>query len=179
MNPAPNLVLIGPMGAGKSSIGKQLAVRLGLEFVDADRRVEQLAGASVPMIFELEGEAGFRQREESVMTELMQGAGRVVASGGGAILSDAVRALLRSRSFVVYLQLGVEQQLHRLARDRSRPLLAGGDRRQKLQALAAVRNPLYEGLADLAFASDGLGVGPASKRICALVAAQWRREEAA
>lgn len=179
MNPAPNLVLIGPMGAGKSSVGKKLAARLGLEFVDADRRVEQLAGASVPMIFELEGETGFRQREESVMTELMQGAGRVVASGGGAILSDAVRDLLRSRSFVVYLQLGVEQQLQRLARDRSRPLLAGGDRRQKLQALAAVRNPLYEGLADLAFASDGLGVGPASKRICALVEAQWRREEAA
>ena len=93
--------------------------------------------------------------------------------------ASSVDSPSRSRSFVVYLQLGVEQQLHRLARDRSRPLLAGGDRRQKLQALAAVRNPRYEGLADLAFASDGLGVGPASKRICALVAAQWRREEAA
>ena len=179
MNPAPNLVLIGPMGAGKSSIGKQLASRLALEFVDADQRIEQLAGASVPMIFELEGEPGFRQREEAVMTELMHGAGRVVATGGGAVLSAAVRDLLRSRSFIVYLQLGIEQQLQRLARDRSRPLLAGGDRRQKLEALAAVRNPFYEDLADLSFASDGLGVGPAAKRICTLVETQWRREQAA
>lgn len=179
MNPAPNLVLIGPMGAGKSSIGKRLAKKLALEFVDVDLRLEQLAGASVPVIFELEGEAGFRLREEQLLAELMLGRGQVIATGGGAVLSSGTRELLRRRGFVVYLKLGIAEQLDRLARDHTRPLLAVADRRQKLESLAAVRNPLYEALADLAFDSDRLAVGTATNRLYAQLQAQWQREEAA
>src|SRR5687768_7735280 len=124
MNPAPNLVLVGPMGAGKSSLGRRLATRLGLEFVDADRELERLAGASIPLIFELEGEAGFRAREEQLLAELLAGAGRVIATGGGAVLSTATRERLRARGYVVHVQVSIEQQLARLARDHVRPLLA-------------------------------------------------------
>ncbi len=179
MNPAPNLVLVGPMGAGKSSIGKRLSTRLGLEFVDADQLIEQRAGARVPMLFELEGEPAFRAREESLLGELLQGQERVIATGGGAVLSAASRERMRRRAFVVYLKLGVDGQLQRLARDSNRPLLAGGDRRQTLQALARVRNPLYEEVADMVFAADGLAVGAATSRLHELVQSQWRREAAA
>lgn len=179
MNPAPNLVLVGPMGAGKTSIGKRLAKRMELEFVDADHRLEQIVGAAVPVIFELEGEAGFRLREEHLLAELLQGRDQVIATGGGAVLSLGTREVLRNRSYVVYLKVGVPQQLSRLARDHSRPLLAGSDRSTKLASLAAVRNPLYEEVADLMFDSNGLSVGAATNRVCAQVQAQWRREEIA
>lgn len=179
MNPAPNLVLVGPMGAGKSSIGKRLAARLGLEFVDADQLIEQRAGARVPMLFELEGEAAFRAREEILLGELLQGDQRVVATGGGAVLSEGSREQMRRRAFVVYLKLGIDGQLQRLERDSSRPLLAGGDRRQKLETLASVRNSLYEEVADLVFVADGLAVGAATSRLLDLVQSHWRREAAA
>ena len=179
MNPAPNLVLIGPMGSGKTSIGKRLAIRLGLEFVDVDQHLEQIAGATVPVIFELEGEAGFRLREERLIAELSQDRAQLIATGGGAVLSPLTREVLRQRSFVVYLKLGIEQQLDRLSRDHGRPLLAGGDRREKLESLATLRNPLYEQVADLVFEPDNLGIAPAADRLFAIVKAQWRREEAA
>ena len=98
MNPAPNLVLVGPMGAGKSSLGRRLGVKLGLDFVDADRLIEEHAGAEIPLIFELEGEAGFRAREESLLAELLEGGGRVIATGGGAVLSPATRARCSRRA---------------------------------------------------------------------------------
>lgn len=179
MNPAPNLVLVGPMGAGKTSIGKRLAARLGLEFVDADQRLEQIVGAAVPVIFELEGEPGFRLREELLLAELMRGRAQLLATGGGAVLSPTSREQLRQRGFVIYLKVGIAQQLERLARDQTRPLLAGSDRREKLESLAAVRNPMYEEVADLVFDSDGLSVGAAANRLCLQVQMQWRREEAA
>ena len=167
------------MGAGKSSIGKRLAKKLGLEFVDVDLRLEQIAGASVPVIFELEGEAGFRLREEHLLAELMPGRGQVIATGGGAVLSPATRELLRRRGFVVYLKLGIAEQLKRLARDHTRPLLAVADRQQMLESLAAERNPLYETLADLVIDCNRLAVGTASNRLCAQLQAHWQREEAA
>jgi shikimate kinase len=178
MNPAPNLVLVGPMGAGKTSVAKRLAALLGLEFVDADQRLEQIAGATVSVIFEFEGEAGFRQRETELLNDLMRGRGQVIATGGGAILSADTRELLKQRGFVVYIRVGIDQQLDRLARDHSRPLLAGGDRRQKLEELAALRQPLYEEVADLVFDSDGMAVAAAAKKVCAQVKKEWRREEA-
>lgn len=179
MNPAPNLVLVGPMGAGKTSIGKRLAQRLGLAFVDADHRLEEITGAPVPVIFECEGEAGFRQREAQLIDELCTGHDQLIATGGGAVLAPENRRRLRERGFVVYLQVSIDQQLERLARDRTRPLLAGGDKRARLEALATVRSPLYSELADLAFDSDGLAVTVAADRLAILIEAQWRREEAA
>jgi len=179
MKPAPNLVLIGPMGAGKTSIGRRLADRLGLAFVDADHRLEEVTGATVPLIFEHEGEAGFRQRETLLLAELMQGSGQLIATGGGAVLSAENRRHLRARGFVVHLMVGIEHQLQRLARDRTRPLLVDGDRREKLAALAAVRGPLYQETADLAFDSDGLAVSVAVERLAAQLQARWQRAEAA
>jgi shikimate kinase len=179
MKPAPNLVLIGPMGAGKTSIGRRLAARLDLAFVDADHRLEQVTGATVPLIFEHEGEAGFRQRESQLIDELMRGSDQLVATGGGAVLSPDNRRRLRERGFVVYLSVGIEQQLQRLARDRTRPLLATGDRRAKLLALAERRDPLYADTADFVFDSDGLSVAVAVERIAQQLGTRWQREEAA
>jgi shikimate kinase len=179
MNPAPNLVLVGPMGAGKSSLARRLAARLGLEFVDADRRLEQEAGATVPLIFELEGEAGFRAREEKLLASLLEGRGQAIATGGGAVLSAATRERLRARGYVVHVQVGVEQQLARLARDHDRPLLASGDRRQTLLGLAALRDPLYAEVADHQFTSDGLSVEDAARRLAAFLKDNWRQEETA
>lgn len=179
MNPAPNLVLVGPMGAGKTSIGKRLAVRLGLAFVDCDHRLEEVTGAPVPLIFECEGEAGFRARETALIAELMRGQGQLVATGGGAVLAEENRQRLRERGFVVHLQVSVSQQLERLARDRSRPLLAVGDKRARLESLAAERGPIYQAVADLAFDADGLTVAIAAERLGALLEQRWQRSEAA
>jgi shikimate kinase len=179
MNPAPNLVLIGPMGAGKTSIGRRLAAQLGLAFVDADHRLEEMTGAAIPLIFECEGEAGFRQREAELIAQLMRGEGQLVATGGGAVLAEGNRRALGERGYVVYLRVGLEQQLDRLARDRSRPLLASGDKRGKLEALAQARGPIYESLADCIFDSDGLSVATAAERLASQLRRQWQRPEAA
>jgi shikimate kinase len=176
---APNLVLVGPMGAGKSSIGRRLAGRLGLRFVDADRAIEDATGATVPVIFECEGEAGFRARESALIAELCAGHGQLIATGGGAVLDERNRATLRARGFVVYLRVGIDQQLRRLARDRTRPLLAGADRRERLQQLAAQRGPLYEAIADLTFDCDRLTVAEAVARLATELAPRWRPEAAA
>src|SRR5690606_928392 len=125
MNPAPNLVLVGPMGAGKSSIGKRLASRFGLVFVDLDREIETRTGATIPTIFECEGEPGFRARESATLVDLLQREGLVIATGGGAVLDAGSRQRMRARGFVVYLQVSLARQVERLARDRSRPLIAG------------------------------------------------------
>src|SRR5690349_18510980 len=141
MNPAPNLVFVGPMGAGKTTIGTRVAAKLGLRFVDVDRRLEELTGAQVPVIFECEGESGFRTRESALIAQLCEDSGLLIATGGGAVLDPENRRCLRERGFVVYLHVDVEAQLTRLARDRSRPLLLEGDRRAKLLALTAQREP--------------------------------------
>jgi shikimate kinase len=167
------------MGAGKSSIGRRLAGRLALRFVDADRQLEEITGATVPVIFECEGEAGFRARETALLAELCAGAGQLIATGGGAVLDPATRAALQARGFVVWLRLGVDQQLQRLARDASRPLLAGGGRREKLEALAATRDPLYAAVADHVFDCDGLTLAVAVDRLATQIARLWRPEAAA
>jgi shikimate kinase len=179
MNPAPNLVLVGPMGAGKTSLGRQLARRLDLAFVDADAHIEDLAGAAVTMIFELEGEAGFRAREERLLVERLQGENQLIATGGGAVLSATARETMRTRAFVVWLQLDVDQQLARLARDHSRPLLAQGDRRQTLESLAATRDPLYAAVADLEFTADARDAASAARRLAQRLHGIWTRGQAA
>ena len=179
MNPAPNLILIGPMGAGKTSIGRRLAAMFELAFVDVDQWVEQHTGVAIGTIFELEGEAGFRRREHAALEELTRGRGRLIATGGGAVLDPRNRRLLAERGFVVWLRTPVERQLERLSRDRQRPLLAAPDRRQRLQELAAARDPLYAASCDLAFESDQRRVAMAVDRLGAMIAERWQRAGAA
>jgi shikimate kinase len=175
---APNLVLVGPMGAGKTSVGRRLAERLGLAFADVDREIEAHAGASVATIFECEGEAGFRARETAALAELLAGEEHLVATGGGAVLDPANRRLLRERGFVVYLRIDVPGQLQRLARDRARPLLQREDREDVLRQLAAVREPLYAEIADLGFDTDGMAPADAAAALVQLLAAHWQRPQA-
>jgi shikimate kinase len=179
MNPAPNLVLVGPMGAGKTSIGRRLAERFALAFVDADREIEAQAGASIATIFECEGEAGFRARERAMLARLLEGEGQVIATGGGAVLDAGTRALLRTRGFVVHLQVSVDGQLQRLSRDRVRPLLQQGDREQVLHGLAEARAPLYADVADLVFDTEGLAAGDAARHLGEQLQASWTRGAAA
>lgn len=173
-SPAPNLSLVGPMGAGKSSIGRRIAARFGLAFVDADTEIERRCGATIPTIFECEGEAGFRARERQVIADLLDGTDLLLATGGGAVLDAGTRERLRARSFVVHLHAGIGQQLARLARDRSRPLLANGDRETVLRGLADARAPLYADAAHLRFDTDGLALPDAVARLARDLAAQWR-----
>jgi len=175
MNPAPNIVLVGPMGAGKSSIGRRLAGRFGLGFADTDNEIEARTGARIPMIFECEGETGFRAREAAVLADLLRREGLVLATGGGAVLDPRNRALMRERGFVVHLKVSLERQLERLARDRSRPLIAGDDRRQVLERLSAERAPLYAEVADLGFDTDHLIPPQAAGRIARLLDERWTR----
>jgi len=152
----PNrLFLVGPMGAGKSTIGKRLAQRLQLEFADSDKEIEKRTGASIALIFELEGEQGFRQREANLIDELSKLDNIVLATGGGAILSSSNRDLLRQRGTTIYLQTSVEFQLLRTSRDSKRPLLQTENPRLKLEELLAVRDPLYLELADIIVRTDG------------------------
>lgn len=175
MNPSPNLFLIGPMGAGKSSIGRRLAAHFALPCVDLDSAIEARTGTSVATIFEIEGEAGFRRRESALLNELVARNGIVLATGGGAVLVPENRAQLREHGFVVWLQTGVDEQLQRLARDRQRPLLAVPDRRTRLEQMARERDPLYRGLADLAIASAGESCQQAAARIAKLLERHWQR----
>jgi len=149
--------LIGPMGAGKSTIGRHLAGRLRLSFVDSDTEIEERTGADIAWIFDVEGEEGFRNREESVIAELTQRDGIVLATGGGAVLRPANRQALASRGFVVYLQVSIEQQLARVASDKRRPLLRDEDPEQVLRRIATERESLYRELADLVIETDGKG----------------------
>ena len=174
--PAPHLILVGPMGAGKTAIGRRLAERLGLRFVDLDAVVEARAGARVSEIFAREGEAGFRARERDALNDTMAGAAAVVASGGGAVLSPENRRAMRSRGFVVHLSAGVDTQLQRLARDRTRPLLEVEDRAGVLRTLAAERGPLYAEIADLVFATDGMATPDAADAIAGLLQTHWRQD---
>lgn len=143
-----NIHLIGPMGAGKTTIGRLLAKTLDVRFVDSDREIEQRTGVSIPMIFEYEGEEGFRRREAEVLADLCGKDEIVLATGGGSILLPENREVLHERGFVVYLQCSVEKQLERTHKDSNRPLLKTQNPRQKLQELLQVREPLYRSLAD-------------------------------
>ena len=149
-----NLILIGPMGAGKSTIGRLLAKELRVPFKDSDKEIEQRTGADIPWIFDVEGEAGFREREQAVIVELCELDGMVLATGGGAVMRAENRAALRRGGRVVYLHATVEQQIDRTARDRNRPLLRNADPGKVLRELLAVRDPLYREIADIIVETD-------------------------
>lgn len=149
-----NIFLIGPMGSGKTAVGRYLARVLDLPFVDSDHEVEQRTGADIPLIFEREGEAGFRVREREVIGELTARPGVVLATGGGAVLDERNREDLRMRGWVVYLETSVAHQTERAGRTRHRPLLQGTDPAQRLEELMRVREPLYRQTADLLVCTD-------------------------
>ena len=137
------------MGAGKTTIGRQLAQSLGKQFLDSDHEIEARTGVNIPLIFELEGESGFREREAAVIDELTGRENVVLATGGGAVLREQNRRHLKQRGTVVYLQANVEQLLERTRKDKNRPLLQTADPAARLTALLQEREPLYLELADL------------------------------
>jgi len=173
MNHANNLYLIGPMGAGKSTVGKRLARALDMRFVDLDQVIEAQAGVSIPMLFELHGELGFRERESAALAESCSLDGVVLATGGGSILASKNREILRTRGFVLYLEAPVELQLERLSRDQSRPLLRAPDRVARLDELAQLRNPLYRELADLTVTADRGGPSATARRALVALKTHW------
>jgi len=180
MNPSCNLFLIGPTGAGKTSIGRQLAARYGMPFVDLDQEIERSTGVSVSTIFDIEGEAGFRRRERALLEECSSRRGVLLASGAGAVLDASNRRCLAERGYVVWLQATVPLQMQRLALDTARPLLAETDRHHKLEAMAATRTSLYREIADLIIppGHEQEGVATASERCVNLIDQHWNRHPA-
>ena len=149
-----NIFLIGPMWAGKSTIGRHLAQQLHLDFYDSDTEIENRTGADISWVFELEGEDGFRVREENVINDLTQKQGIVLATGGGSIKSKDSRNRLSARGIVVYLETTIDKQLARTQRDKKRPLLQTEEPRIVLEELAEERNPMYEEIADYVVSTD-------------------------
>lgn len=151
---ARNIILIGPMGAGKTTIGKQLAQQMGRNFYDSDSEIEKRTGANIPLIFELEGEEGFRKREKDILDNLTKKQNIVLATGGGAVLDPDNRALLAKHGFVIYLSAPFTQLFNRTSKDRNRPLLQTENPREKLEEIIATRDPLYREVADIIIETD-------------------------
>lgn len=143
-----NIFLVGLMGSGKTTVGRALAKKLNKRFIDSDHEIEARTGASIPLIFEIEGEEGFRQREAEVIADLTAQQDIVLATGGGAILRPENRQCLKSRGTVVYLRASVSSILQRTSHDKNRPLLQTADPRRRLEELAQMREPLYREVAD-------------------------------
>jgi shikimate kinase len=160
-----SVFLIGPMGSGKTAVGRHLARALRLPFHDSDAEIERRTGVDISFIFEKEGEAGFRQREREAIEALTALEGIVLATGGGAVLLAQNRQRLAARGCVVYLQTSVAQQADRVRHGRNRPLLASGDADTRLGELMHVRAPLYEEIADIVVATDGRRVGSVAEHV--------------
>ncbi|MGD8525191.1 MAG: shikimate kinase AroK [Thioalkalispiraceae bacterium] len=159
MSKQNNIFLVGPMGAGKTTIGKQLAAARQLEFFDSDHEIEARTGVTIPHIFDVEGEEGFRRREEDIIDELTQKNHIVLATGGGAVLREINRQRLKSRGTVIYLQADIELLLERTSRDKNRPLLQTANPRQKLEQLMTAREPLYREVADYTINTEQQPIG--------------------
>jgi shikimate kinase len=175
MNPSSNLFLIGPMGAGKSTVGRKLAARFGLRFIDLDHEIERATGASVNLIFEIEGEPQFRDRESKLLDAASRNSCVLLATGGGAVLRAENRECLAQRGFVVYLETDVDTQLARLKRDRARPLLRTPDPRAKLLELAAARNALYRQTADFTWTSGSTTARSAAESLVFNLRHRWQQ----
>ena len=164
-----NIYLVGPMGAGKSTIGRVLAAELHLGFRDSDKVIEDRTGADIPWIFDMEGEEGFRDRESAVLQELSQGQDLVIATGGGIILRSENREMMRSSGYVCYLTASIEQLVERTARDKKRPLLQVENPRQKIIDLVSLRDPLYIESADFVVNTDRRSPKVVAQEISALI----------
>ena len=170
MKQPKNIFLIGPMGAGKSAVGRQLARTLHLTFVDSDDEVESRTGVDIAFIFEKEGEEGFRKREAAAIDDLTKMDNVVLATGGGAVIDADNRSHLGGRGFVGYLYTTVDQQVTRTKKGRERPLIEGGDRRTILEELLVQRDPLYREIADLVVETDGRKVHSVASEIVDAIA---------
>lgn len=165
MSSTRNIYLVGPMGSGKTAVGKQLARLLGVPFVDSDAEIEHRTGADIPLIFEKEGEEGFREREREVIADLTTRDGIVLSTGGGAILKPENRALLHARGVVVYLETSIAQQAARVRDGANRPMLTGQNPTQRLTELMAHREPLYLEIAAFTVHTDGRRVKDVAEEI--------------
>jgi shikimate kinase len=165
-----NIFLIGPMGSGKTAVGRYVARLLECPFRDSDHEIEQRTGADIPLIFEREGEAGFRHREREVIHDLSGLEHIVLATGGGAIMDPDTRHDLKTRGWVVYLETSVVQQTERAGRTRHRPMLHGADPQERLAELMSVREPYYREIADLTVSTNRARV-PA---VAALIVQHYR-----
>ena len=161
-----NIFLVGPMGAGKSTIGKMLADRTNREFIDADAVMVEKTGVEIELIFEIEGEEGFRKRESRLIEELTAQDDIVLATGGGAILNPENRDWLKQRGTVIYLQATAEQLYERTVKDRKRPLLQTNDRLGKIKEILAVREPIYRQIADIEISTEGKSVKQIVDKLC-------------
>lgn len=166
MSYSGNLFLVGPMGVGKTTIGRVLADSLGLEFFDSDREIEASTGADIPWIFDVEGESGFRIRETRMIEQLTQKKNIVLATGGGAVISPENRAWLKARGVVVYLRAPISQQVERTSRDKTRPLLQTPNPEQKIRELMEIREPLYQEVADMVVDTYRRNPKTVSQEIC-------------
>lgn len=149
-----SIFLVGPMGSGKSTVGRALANKIGYQFVDSDREIEARCGVDIPTIFDYEGEVGFRDRESRMIDELTCLSGIVLATGGGSILREENRERLTSRGYVILLQVDIKEQLRRVAFDSSRPLLQTDNPEARLQSLMEEREPIYKALANVEISTD-------------------------
>lgn len=169
MNCSDNIYLVGLMGAGKTTVGKMLARHTGKFFCDSDQEIKNKTGVSIPHIFEVEGEAGFRVRESAVLKELTQMRNIVLATGGGAVLAEQNRAMLRNNGTVIYLRASVDDLWARTRHDKNRPLLQTEDPHAKLSELFAVRDPLYKEVADIVVDTSKQSVSSLARHILQLL----------
>jgi shikimate kinase len=171
---AGNLYLVGMMGAGKTTVGRLLARRLRLRFIDSDEEIERRCGVRIPLIFEIEGEAGFRAREAQALAELTTLDGVVLGTGGGAVLLEENRRRLAATGTVVYLRARPEDLYERVRHDRNRPLLATGDPLARLRELFAERDPLYRAVADLTVDTGRQGVNALARQLLFKLDERWK-----
>lgn len=171
---AGSLYLVGMMGAGKSTVGRLLARRLKLRFLDCDHEIERRCGVTIPLIFEIEGEAGFRAREAQVLAELTALRGIVLATGGGAVLSAQNRRRLAENGTVIYLRARPEDLYNRVRHDRNRPLLATRDPLRRLRELYAERDPLYASIADLVVDTGRQTVQALARELITKLGERWK-----
>jgi len=174
MQHSGNIYLVGLMGAGKSTVGRAIARRLKLRFVDSDHEIEARCGVKIPVIFEIEGEPGFRAREAQAVLELTELDGIVLATGGGVVLAEENRRRLAERGMVVYLRATPEHLYERVRQDRNRPLLAGGDPLARLRELYRQRDPLYRGVADLVVDTGRQSVQVLARGLLEQLGTRWK-----